>query len=361
MKTTQNNKNVALVELGGSHTECMHLQIKALKESGYNVFLICNSSLFDNFPDKTVFNAYQLHQIDNLVKSQIKTIRKVKLFLKKNNINTVVFNTTEINIIRNLLIFSFSKRNYIGIVHNGKYLTNSTSYKIISKKVKKILVLNDIIKDNLDFKSKVQIKVGVFYPIYYPAYREADIPLKRRDEIWIILPGAMSPKNKDLGLLLSSIENNPLNKSIHLILLGAIPEEMFPELVSRISYLSQSNNITMFNSHIQNEVFHTYLKHADMIMPLIQPENYGTHRISGSYNLAYGYNVPLYVEQNLKNWSCFKDIALSYDKSQNIAVQINALIENIDKIKQCKENLLTHPIYNVETQCRQFIDFIKLD
>jgi predicted CoA-binding protein len=71
MKTAQNNKNIALVELGGSHTECMHLQIKALKESGYKVFLICNSILFDDFPDKTVFNAYQLHKIDHSLKSLI--------------------------------------------------------------------------------------------------------------------------------------------------------------------------------------------------------------------------------------------------------------------------------------------------
>jgi hypothetical protein len=357
MNTTQSNKNIALVELGGSHTECMHLQIEALKKSGYNVFLICNSFLFDDFPDKTEFDGYQLHQISHSIISQIKNILKVKKFLKKNNINAVVFNTAEINIIRNLLVFSpFSTINYIGIVHNGRYLERSTSCKIISKKVKKFFVLSNIIKDNLNLKLKV--KVSVFYPIYYPKYQEVNIPVKKNGEIWITIPGNMSPSGKDLDSLLTSIENNTLNKSIHIILLGSIPVEILPEFVSRILNLSKLNNIMMFNSRIQNDVFYTYMKHADLVMPLLHAEHYGSFRISGSYNLAYGYQVPLYLEQELKNCSTFKNVALFYDKSQNIVEQMNTLIENMDEIKRCKENLLTHSTYNIETQCKQYIDLI---
>jgi hypothetical protein len=353
---TQMNKNIALVELGGSHAECMHLQIKALKDAGYNVFLICNSSLFDNFPDKTVFTAWQLHQTGHSIASQIKNIRKVKKFLKKNKIDTVVFNTTEINIIRNLLIFPLFSKNYVGIVHNGRYLEKSSSYKIVSKKVKKFFVLSAVIKDNL--KLKHQVKIGVLYPVYYPEYRKVNMPAKKNEEIWITVPGAMSPNRKNLDLLLTSIENTALNKSIHIILLGAMPEELFPELVARISYLSKSNNITTFNAHVPNDVFHAYMKYADMIMPIINTENYGTHRISGSYNLAYGYKIPLYVDCEMKDYPDFKDIAVFYDKSQNIAAQINALTENRDKITKCRENLLTHPIYSIETQCRQYINLI---
>jgi hypothetical protein len=353
---TQINKNIALVELGGSHTECMHLQIKALKEAGYNVFLICNSFLFDEFPDKTVFTACQLHQINHAVTSQIKNMWKVKTFLKKNKIDTVVFNTTEINIIRNLLVLPLFSKNYIGIVHNGRYLEESTSYKIVSRKIKKFFVLSKTIKDNL--KLKPEIKTGVFYPVYYPEYREVNIPAKKNNEIWVTIPGAMSPDKKDLDLLLASIENNPLNKSIHIILLGAISRELFPVLVSRISNLSKSTPITMFNSRIPNDVFHTCMKQSDLIMPLINPGYYSTYRISGSYNLAYGYKVPFYVDNEMKNCADFKDIALFYDKSQNIAKQMNTLTENREEIKKCKENLLAHPVYNIKTQCSQYINLI---
>jgi hypothetical protein len=352
---TQINKNVALVELGGSHSECMHLQVKALKNAGYNVFLICNLSLFDDFPDKTVFTACQLHQTGNSITSQIKDIWKVKKFLRKNKIDTVVFNTTEINIIRNLLFFPLFSKNYIGIVHNGRYLEKSTSYKMVSKKVKKFFVLSHVIKDNLEPNHTV--KISVFYPVYYPEYREINLPVKRNGEIWITLPG-VSPDKKNLNSLLTSIENNPLNKSVYIILLGAISAEMFPDFVSRISALAKSNNITMFDCRIPNDVFHAYMKHADVVMPLINYGHYGTHRISGSYNLAYGYKVPLYVDCEMKDYSDFKDIAVFYDKSQNIAAQINALMENKDKIAKCRANLLTHPIYNIETQCRQYIDLI---
>jgi hypothetical protein len=358
---SQINKNIALVELGGSHAECMHSQIKALKDAGYNVFLICNSSIFDNFPDKQVFEAYQLHQIGHSLKSKIECVLKVRKFLKRYNITSVVFNTTEIGIISKLTVFPLpAVINYVGIVHNGKYLESSTSCKQVSRRVKKYFVLSRMIKDSLNIK--LNIKVNAFYPIYYPEYPKVNLH-KKTGEIWIAVPGSMAPVRKDLDSLLTSIENITLNKSVHIILLGTIPPEEYPDFTKRILHLSKSNNIVMFDSHIPNDIFSSYLNLSDIIMPLIhidKPNIYGKYRISGSYNLAYGYKTPLYIEQGLSHFSDFKDISLFYDKSQNIAAQINVLVENMELINKCKENLLSHSIFNTAEQCKNYIDFIMV-
>ena len=41
-------KKIALVEMGGSHDECLYAQIRYLKADGHHVTLICNSSLKSN-------------------------------------------------------------------------------------------------------------------------------------------------------------------------------------------------------------------------------------------------------------------------------------------------------------------------
>ncbi|MDR1198975.1 MAG: hypothetical protein LBK94_08220, partial [Prevotellaceae bacterium] len=278
---TQINKNIALVELGGSHTECMHLQIKALKESGYKVFIVCNSSLFDDFPDKQLFDGYQLHQIEHSVKSKIRCILRTRKFFKRNSISSVVFNTSEINIVRNLLLLPLpAVTNYVGIVHNGKYLESSTSCKMVSRRVKKYFVLSTTVRDCLNIK--LNVKVDAFYPVYFPEYRKADLPDKHSGDIWITVPGIISPERKDLDSLLTSIENTELDKSVHLILLGKIHGDKYPELAGRISSLSKSNNIVMFDSRVPNDIFSSYMNLSDIVMPLLSMETYGKYRISGS-------------------------------------------------------------------------------
>ncbi|MDR2385658.1 MAG: hypothetical protein LBD80_08385 [Tannerella sp.] len=351
------NKNIALVELGGSHSECMHLQIKALKEAGYRVFLICNASLCDDFPDKTLFDGLQTHHDTRSLKCRMKIIMETKKFLKRNNISTVVFNTVEISLIRNLTVFSpCSTASYIGVVHNGRYLENSASCRIISRKVKKFFVLSHFIKEHLNIRPGIE--VGAFYPVYYPPYGEANIAPKKSDEIWIIVPGAISPQKKDLDLLLNALERNRLHPWVRIILLGRIDAQTAPQHARRIAAIAQSNNITTFSDRVRNDVFHTYMKHADLVMPLIHADNYGAFRISGAYNLARGYKTPLLLEEEQKNCPDFERIALFYDKSQDAVMQINALAENRAIIKQCKEFLRTHPDCDTQTQCRAYIEFI---
>jgi hypothetical protein len=97
---------------------------------------------------------------------------------------------------------------------------------------------------------------------------------------------------------------------------------------------------------------------SDIVMPLLSMETYGKYRISGSCNLAYGYKIPLYMEQKLRHVPDFENIALFYDSSHNIAAQINTLAGNRELINKCRENLLSHPIYNTAVQCKNYIDLI---
>lgn len=358
--TEKCNKNIALVELGGSHTECMHLQIKALKNKGYNVFLICNTFLLNDFPEKDFLAGYQLHDMNSSIKKQVATVLRIRKFIRENNIQSIVFNTTEITIVRNLLILRLPKiKNYIGIVHNAKYLESSTTFKFLSRKIKKYFVLSEDVVKTL--KPQGNIKVAAFYPIYYPQCPTYKLE-KPENEFWICVPGSMSPKRKDLASLLNALKQTQINRNVRIVLLGTVPPDEYPEFTSDIRSLSQSNKIELFTTRIANDVFAAYMKRSDIVMPLIHPDGktdfYGKYRISGAYNLAFGYKIPLLLENSLSTFSDFKGVALFYDKT-HIVEQINKLADNNEDFINCKNNLLQHPVYNVETQYERYVDFIE--
>ncbi|MDR0729222.1 MAG: hypothetical protein LBF19_03745, partial [Prevotellaceae bacterium] len=53
-------KNVALVELGGSHAECLHTQIHYLTTAGYRVHLICDEAVWKQIEEKDRLAGYLL-------------------------------------------------------------------------------------------------------------------------------------------------------------------------------------------------------------------------------------------------------------------------------------------------------------
>ena len=351
------NKNVALLELGGSHTECMHLQIKALKDYGYSIFLICNCKLFDDFPNKTDFKAYQLFDDKKSVIDKIKQISSIKKFLNQNDINTLVINTLEVTAVRDLLVFPPSTiKNYVALLHNAKKL-NKAHFRYTRKRVKKILLLSKDIENSINIKSK-HFKISTLYPIYFPQYPDFIVE-KPDNEFWITIPGFISFKRKNLAYLFKSMQEETLNKGIKFIFLGKVNENEQQEFKDEINKLPNSAVIKTFDSRIPENVFATYIKSSDLILPLVNIDHYKSHRISGAYNLAYGYKIPLYLEAELNNCSDFEGVALFYQKSKNIISQINDLVENNNNVvEKYKQNLLYHSVFNTDAQCKYYIDFV---
>ena len=351
------NKNVALLELGGSHTECMHLQIKALKDNGYNIFLICNRKLFDDFPNKHDFKAVQLHDDNKSIKNRLKAILAIRKFFKQNEINTIVINTIEISLVRDLLLFPLPKvRNYVGILHNGKKLNGGNSmFKWYRRRLNKVFVLSKDILKQIDSKGGKYFKTEAFYPIYFPCFNKISIE-KPENEFWISIPGLISLGRKDMSYLLDSLKTTDPNQDVRIILLGQIPENEYEEINLQLEQLSDSYKIVKFESRIPANVFDAYMQLSNIIMPLTNVGHYGFYRISGAYNLAYAYKIPLYLDKELNNFSDFKEIALFYDRSKNIINQINDL--SVSDVEICKQKLINHPYLNIEEQCRHYIDFI---
>ncbi|MDL2303308.1 MULTISPECIES: hypothetical protein [unclassified Dysgonomonas] len=353
------NKNVALLEYGGSHTECMYFQIKSLKDNGYNVFLICNKSLVRQFPDPDIFSdILELHDTYEGLTNKEKwgDVKKLRRFTKTNNINTVVINTLEHRAVRNLLLLPLPKvKNYIGFVHYVRYMLKSGTFKWLYRKVKKVCVLSDSLLKVVDKYPRPMQLVSI-YPIYYPSFDNYQLE-KKEGEFWFCIPGAIVPQHRNIQSLLDAMSKDKLADNIRVVLLGPIESSIYPQIKKMVD--DGNPHIIMFDSRVPQNVFDAYMKKTDVVLPLINSDFYGKYRISGTYNLAYGYRKAMLLEKEVQaSNDDFKGISMSYTPD-NIIERMNEISQLPDEYYTCRKAMENHPYLNIKTQCDKFIRLLE--
>lgn len=306
--------NVALIELSSSHDECLYTQIKLLKSRDHvHVTLIVNECL------AMPITYYDLDIKVHMVKSRkgfkgLVDSFKLRQFLLSEKFDTIIFNTASGKAIRNLLIMMPQKGiKYIGTVHNTLKLKKSTTQKYISKYVKKYFVLNDYLTAEADYSN---LTIGTYYPIDFPAY-PIDSLLKNENEIWICIPGQVESKRRDYHTLLDQIEQYGLGNHIKLILLGKSNHTAEGNSISdRIKKIGISNQVNMWDGFVDTKTFYQYITASDYILPLIHWDHVSgklyKHQITGAFNLAYGFQIPLLMEKEFCHQVKYIDPCLQY-------------------------------------------------
>lgn len=355
------NKNIALIEYGGSHTECLYFQLWALKNNGYKVFLICNKSLIERFPDRTLFeDILPLNDVGSGIpfKKKLSDILKIRKFIKKNDINSTVVNTLECRALTYLFLFPMAKcKNIIGVVHYSKYVTKSGTFKWFYRRVKKIFFLSDYLFNNLGEIPK-RLTISTFYPIYFPGY--TDFPLEKPEgEFWVCSPGNVWRGNKDALSLIEDMSKNKLNGNVRIIFLGTVEQPIRDE----INKLENPDSIFCYGLYVPQNVMDAYMKKSDVIIPLIHQElnnrRYDTKRISGTYNLAYAYQKPMLLEkQVMESNNDFKDISIAYELD-SIVGTINEISSNKETYSKVLHNIQNHPYLNIKRQAEKYIELIE--
>ncbi|GAB5399697.1 MAG: hypothetical protein Aureis2KO_12820 [Aureisphaera sp.] len=303
-------RKVALIEAGAFHDECLYSQIQYLKGTA-QVSLFCHHKL-----EPRVKNLTDLHEIVYLDLSS-KTKKYMSWFrtwrkIKKEGFDTVIFNSAESNILK-LISLPFPKRiELVGTLHNAHNLFEKPKQKKITNRIDTYLTLNDFITDTIGKERLTTKKVGSYYPIFFPEYpRELNKP---EGEVWITVPGVISLNKRDYSIF----ENWKLPEHVKVIFLGRPEDEHARAFVSGAKNYPSAKNFVFFDAFISNELFHDYIFNSDYIMPLIHPNNtffqrFRKYKISGSYNLAFGYRIPLLMEQAFNDIEDFKENAMFYD------------------------------------------------
>jgi len=338
---------IALIEINNFHDECLYSHILFLKSGEHHVTLICNQKLrtrVENFPaDDIVFLN---------MNSKIKKYKNwflIRKIILKQKISKVILNTAEKNIYK-LLMLPFPRSvEFIGTVHNVQKIKNSRKQRLIISKLDKILTLGKFIYRNLKEEKLVTQKANYYYPIFFEEHPQ--IIQKPRNEIWITIPGIIDFKKRDN----QRVHDCPIPENVKIIMLGRPVSEEACEFLKQLKNHPTAQQFITFDGFIPPDLFHSYIRESDYILPLIHENtesfsDYLRYKISGSYNLAFAYKIPLLLDESLKEIEDFKGNAIFY--------QPENLCELFRELKPEKNIFFKNPELTFEYQKENYLNFI---
>lgn len=310
-------KKIALVEMGGSHDECLYAQVRYLKSAGHHVELICNSSLKSNVDYFDGLDRVHFIELRKGLTQWVDLVR-IRKILVRGKFDRIVFNTAQGNVPKNLFLLPLSKKALrFGVIHNLRKFSNSVSQRAITRNLNAYFVLNDYLLDRVPPEIQKTVKLHALYTVFYPSYPVLEVP-KPANEIWICIPGQVERNRRDYDGLFDSIERFGVNKNVKFILLGRC-EHLDGDgeyIKHKISQLDVSEQFMLWDSFIETELFYSILQLSDYVMPLIHPEHESfslyEYQISGAFNLAFGFKKPLLMDESFAEFEDFKTNAIHY-------------------------------------------------
>lgn len=226
------------------------------------------------------------------------------------------------------------------------------------KKAKGYFFLNDYLLDGIDNCLPVKKNCSSYYPIFFQKHKS--IPLdKQKDEIWVTIPGRMQKSRRDYDTLLNSFKSGKLNKNVKLLFLGQsiFVKDHGQDIRKEFEKYDSNHSCIFWDKFIEKDVFQSYMENSDFILPLIHSNHVSIeeykNKISGSFNLAFGYNIPLIMDHFFSQFEDFKKTSLFYHPDEDIVRVLNNLKP------QNKENVYHHEKWSFEFQCKKFISFLN--
>ena len=351
-----NSENIALVEIGGSHDECLLTQLHALNNEGKKITLITTAELINRNP---IFEDYiEDLLIVNMTGSKSlksKEIKRVWKEIKNKETSKVIFNTAQGSRIRNICLYAlFHKVEFIGIIHTTLKFQASFTQKIINWKIKKYFVLSEYLLSTIPPPKGIQ--VGYFYPLRYVDFEQKLAPKKG---LIISIIGGVENRRKDLAgfvKLLISIKKEPIS----FVFLGK-SDKNSSEVSDFVKLLKSENlqeKVTLFDSFVSQEQFDFHLKQSDLILPLVHPETpsadqYFKNQIAGAMSVSFAYKIPMLIQKGYSHIEEMKTASFYYDLNNFKEV----LHSSIDELSLKANEMKAFEAYNKEYQEKRFIDF----
>jgi hypothetical protein len=280
-------------------------------------------------------------------------------YLRRQGIKHAVLNTAEGNLIRKLSLAAGRHTEFTGILHLSSKLWTSTSQKIISRKVRKYFVLAEFIKENLEQAGRGS-GIESFYPIYFPAGGNDE--RLQEPAYRICVPGAVDFARRDYGSLLEELQASDVPSQVGFVLLGRTSSRDGQELAARVKGLGLEQYFTLYESFIPHGEFYRVLRQAWLVLPLITPrcsdyEDYRAYKITGSFNLAYGFRLPLLLHESFSDKRIYRETAEFYPEGGLLAA-IRRLTGDPAILKARRERMAVLPEFRFEAQAEKYIRFI---
>lgn len=357
-------QKAALIEIDGSHDECLYSQILFLKKGNYHVTLICSENLRKQVSDFGIADEVLFFPFDHQSHLQkLKLLWKIRNYIVQHQVGTVILNSLHGRTIRDFTMLPFPKKTiFAGTLHGINKLKGSLTQRIMSMRVRRQFLLNDYLVDNLKLVPNHGIHFKSYYSIFFPEFSGAPAIDKPKDQCWIAIPGQIENKRRDYETLIRSFASLPQKPEYRFLLLGNSRSRHAngDELKTLAQELNVTRYFVFWDSFVDNALFHAYLKVCDIVAPLIHPGNdgfmkYKIYQISGAYNMAFAYKKPLLMLEDFKTYKDFEENAIFYSLD-NLPSVLQNLPASIEKLKP---QMYRQPKWSLEAQTESYLDFLK--
>ena len=114
---------------------------------------------------------------------------------------------------------------------------------------------------------------------------------------------------------------------------------------AQIEEMNRANQVITFSDFIAPDLFNAYIQESDFLCPLIHPETqsaeqYISNQISGAFNLAYSFQIPLLIHEtyneieDLQNGSYFYNLTNFDSKLQNAIQNRGEIVAKIASVEK---------------------------
>ncbi len=354
-------ETVALIELGDSHDECLYSQVLFLKKHGYMVHVILfkeHLRRIDAFPEADAWRHFK--KPGGWLAEWI-LVSRLLIYLRRAGIKKAVLNTAEGNLIRKLSLVPDKYTSFTGIIHLSSKLWTSRSQRIISRKVTGYFVLADFIKNNL-VKAGTGVRIESFYPIYFPGVRTSGT--MRHETFRICVPGAVDFARRDYHSLLDEMLSAEVPAGLKFVLLGRTNNKDGQQLKTRIRELGLEKHFILFDGFIPHRQFYAQLEKAWLVLPLITPRckdyaDYMAYKITGSFNLAYGFRLPMLQHDSFALTRIYRETSVFYRDGELLG-KIKHCLEDPAILHGIKERISSLPEFRFDPQAEKYVRFISV-
>jgi len=335
-----NSNSIVLLEIGGSHDECLLTQMHAIKALGHEIVLICTSNIKNRNP---IFKNYvdEFYTVD-LSHGKKKGKNEIKILwgqLKNSGVKKVIFNTAQGNNVRKLCLYAlFNKIEFIGIIHTTLKFKGSFTQKIINLKIKRYLLLSEYLLSTVSPPKGVII--DYFYPIHFPSFGKN---IKKEKAIITIIGGVENRRSDLSGFLRMLVSTKNIDASF--VFLGGTDhtDKGVTTLKTQLKNHGLAGKVTFFDTFIAQETFDAHLRNTDLILPLIHPgtpssDQYFKNQISGAMSVAFSYKIPLLIHETYQNISEMNNASFYYNEENFSTVLVKSLEARERKSEKMRSN-----------------------
>jgi hypothetical protein len=361
-------ENIALIETGGSHDECLYSQVLFLKKFGCRVHVLLFEEHLTRMEAWPEVDRWQTWPAPAGFAGEWRLVFRILKYLRRNNIKRAVINTAEGNIVRKLSIASGRHIDYAGLIHLSRKLWTSRSQRIISRKINKYLVLAEFITENLK-AADPGLDIEHFYPVYFPGGQPSALPGQKilypgekETDFLVCIPGAVEYARRDYTSLLNELRDGGVPSGIRFVLLGRTTGPDGRDLLEKIREGGFESHFTTFEGFVTYREFYANLSRSHLVLPLISPgsadyDDYLRYKITGSYNLAWGFGKPMLLHSSFEGYRIFSDTSVFYETGKMFRV-LEKLFRRRDQLKILRDNISKMEEFDFDAQAERYVNFI---